>query len=746
MAGFFTPGGFDDPSLPVNSALRQRIALAMLSAKKGYPKTLGEGLTAIGDALGDRSLMRRLSEADVADQREAMGAPAVPGAPQPQAAYSPGDATRSAYADERPAEPPARAETPLYTAPSQPSSMLASATPSGLTAPQPTLRDLRTDQTAEGAGAGASPSRSSPAASTSAGSDTPMQYEGDGYNPLDQASDLRDQRKPYVAQLNANPAAKLKMAGLMSAEEGTGKANSTARQALAETIFNRGVSRGYGNVGQVMDPRYYQPMHDKSGNYAAHVARLQSDPNYRAQVFSEIDRVGGEGTNVSNLATDNASGDVAQRSMGNQTLAYAAPNQESFFRKDVRPDVHGAGVVPATAAWAQRLATAPPVDPRAGVAQAMLAQNASQRPPVMNADDQQAALPPVQRQMAPQAAPPQMQIAQAPPPGQPTPTPGYVMPAEREPQPPAMIQPSREEYELNRKVQAMAMRNPYALTGKDAQDLALMKQSREYEQAKQNEVFKEQLAAFRAKELERQKQLADQAKRTSDYNKQEFELRTAKDKEALSQRLGGRDTEKFLLEFKPQMVAAQQSENVIRQAGLARDAIKAGVITGFGASSRIDTAKLKAWMFNNKRAGDEASNTEQLQAALTSMMNVGLTNLQGTTRTNISDTDVKIAMGMIGADPRLQQQAIDKIIASNESVARNNLNDFEDKRHYYLSGTRLERDFNFPTKPSAPDKYIDVLLKNNDEDTRKEFDDRFGKGAAELEIARAKRAKMRGGP
>jgi len=271
----------------------------------------------------------------------------------------------------------------------------------------------------------------------------------------------------------------------------------------------------------VMDPRYYQPMHDNSGAYAAHVARLQNDPSYRAQVFSEIDRVGGEGTNVSNLATDNASGDVAQRSMGNQTLAYTAPNKESFLRKDVRPDVHGAGVVPATAAWAQGLATAPPVDAsRAGVAQALMAQQGG-APPVMNADDQQqAALPPAQRQVAPQ-----MQIAQAPP----APQAGYVMPDFGNLKQPGMIQPSAREYELDQKIRAMTIRgNPYATTGRDAQELAFLRQNREYEQARQNEAWKEQLQAKRAWDLEQQKQKAGAAENIARTEREQAQANAAR--------------------------------------------------------------------------------------------------------------------------------------------------------------------------------------------------------------------------
>jgi hypothetical protein len=51
------------PLTPEGMALRQRLALAMIGgSKKGYPKNLGEGLTSIGDALGERMQMNQLTD------------------------------------------------------------------------------------------------------------------------------------------------------------------------------------------------------------------------------------------------------------------------------------------------------------------------------------------------------------------------------------------------------------------------------------------------------------------------------------------------------------------------------------------------------------------------------------------------------------------------------------------------------------------------------------------------------------
>jgi hypothetical protein len=63
----------NDPN--VNQTIRQRIALQMMaSSKRAAPKNIGEGLTAIGDSLGEIGMARRLEQGDLAQQAAAKAA------------------------------------------------------------------------------------------------------------------------------------------------------------------------------------------------------------------------------------------------------------------------------------------------------------------------------------------------------------------------------------------------------------------------------------------------------------------------------------------------------------------------------------------------------------------------------------------------------------------------------------------------------------------------------------------------
>lgn len=119
----------NDPN--VNQKLRERIALQMMQSQGKYPKTLGEGLSAVGNAIGSRMMGARLEQGDLAQQNaaktieERLGGGAVTGSAPPAAAApiasapttaapgaAPSDALARIYSADEPSplDPPAGAE------------------------------------------------------------------------------------------------------------------------------------------------------------------------------------------------------------------------------------------------------------------------------------------------------------------------------------------------------------------------------------------------------------------------------------------------------------------------------------------------------------------------------------------------------------------------------------------------------------------------------------------------------------
>jgi hypothetical protein len=642
MAGFFTPGGFDDPSLPVNSALRQRIALAMLSAKKGYPKTLGEGLTAIGDALGDRSAMRRLAEADVADQREVMGAPATPAVPQPTAAYTPGDVTRSISQ-----EPQARAETPLYTAPSQ-----ATAQPSS-TSPQPTLRDMGDGQVTQSAGAGTSPSSSSPAASDE---------EAGGYNVIDAQAGTKMQQSPEyaraaIARATRNPDMQAYLGNLVAKE--SPRPNDVSRTgARGPFQFVPGTARQYGLTDPDNPDAAAQAALQLTGDNAAQFTkRFGRPPTMQELAVMHQQGAGGGGNLMAGRGTD-------PRNLAVNNIAANASPQAAVSRIN-----NFYGMPDRT------------VDPRAGVAQALMAQGGGQTPPVMNADDQQAALPPANgpvnvppASLPPVAAPP-MQVAQAPPAGQPAPIPGYVTPQPGQAPAPRQIQPSEEEMRLQNYVTQLGMRNPYAASSPQAMQLQRMQADRAAAQAVENKRFESNLMIQRDQLNKSSEQRATQVERMNADLQAKESIRKARMENNVLQDFGGLPPQQVFEKADKSSAEAKTARDGLIAADSARKAILSGAILGAGADWRLGMAKINRAVFGKEDAGSAAANTELFRSSMAPVV----ASLLGSTvgRTQVSNTDRDFAERAAGGQINLEPTTIKRLLDITGRLARDKL-DYHD--------------------------------------------------------------------
>jgi hypothetical protein len=115
---------FNGSDPDVNAQLRQRIALAMLAKQKRFPKTFGEGLSAIGEAIGSNNMMDRLLAQDKADSVSARSI-LTPGAPasSAEAATTPAvtkTADATTPAPDEPAEPAAPTALARSAAPPMP--------------------------------------------------------------------------------------------------------------------------------------------------------------------------------------------------------------------------------------------------------------------------------------------------------------------------------------------------------------------------------------------------------------------------------------------------------------------------------------------------------------------------------------------------------------------------------------------------------------------------------------------------
>src|SRR6478736_1739044 len=148
----FSFGGSDPTSYPAMQ-LRQRIALQMMQqGKKGYPKNLGEGLTAIGDAIGEVGMARRLERQQAAYEDFVKKNPPPDAAALLQQPRAAAPAAAGPRADASGAAVPDWLTTAQY--PAAPPQATASASPQLPPAPvadasvQPAAADLQYPQTA----------------------------------------------------------------------------------------------------------------------------------------------------------------------------------------------------------------------------------------------------------------------------------------------------------------------------------------------------------------------------------------------------------------------------------------------------------------------------------------------------------------------------------------------------------------------------------------------------------------------
>jgi hypothetical protein len=464
LPGFFFAG--DQKNVP--QSLRQKIALAMLMQKRAYPKTFGEGLAAIGDAIGDRygimGIEKDAAAAEVAGQKardEYSGTtpPAVKGA-----SYAPTDSVEPG-APQSPDQPPA-----LATMQQQHPDMLAQQK-------QPLVTTPPAQQP--------SPTMFSPPAATppTMGQQPPppgMLVDPAQANSIDNAG-LAD--RTFARQR-----------GIAGIESGGAK----NPYALLGSVTRTG-DRAYGKY-QMMGaniPEWTQAALGQSMTPQQFLANPQAqDAVFNHRFGQYADKYGEQGAAKAWYAGERGMQNPNATDMHGR-LTVAGYGQD-YARRAGAPDPRAAATAALVAQQAPPAGLPPEITGGASQPDQRLAFNGAQPP-----------APPQQVRAAP--PPPQAQIQQAPPPGQPQqgPGPGYVLTLPPEPTPPPTMTPGMQRIQniirntppSQRESVTEALKEPYA------QEQAQL--------AQQNAVYQDKLKSrhdlIKLQEEQRQKAASDAA-------------------------------------------------------------------------------------------------------------------------------------------------------------------------------------------------------------------------------------------
>lgn len=200
--------------------------------------------------------------------------------------------------------------------------------------------------------------------------------------------------------------------------------------------------------------------------------------------------------------------------------------------------------------------------------------------------------------------------------------------------------------------------------------------------------------------------------------------------------------------FKAMQPAAERDVALIRNARLAKEMLDNGVISGAGADLKVNIARAKA-VWGDIPAAELVSRSERALAATKAMVGYGLNQYQpGDTRVTNSDTIV--SGQIVGGDPSQQEKTRKELVNMVLQDSHRRIGEYERQHDTAFKDSPALEMFKLRTDPIHNDPAIakgavDILLKNpTDRNNIEKFNQHFGPGAAELEIARAERRARRG--
>lgn len=668
---------------------RRKIAEQLLGKRSPFPKTLGEGLTYLGESLADRARLNELDKLDAERQaglqvqgREAGGAltggsgvPAVPAVPVLPAT------PRADAGDTAPATPP------VATAAVTPSGEGAIAAATEAVA-DPSLA-LPVDRNAL-AGALAAQQGFTPPAGSAADQPAPTPQAG---TPLPPPRPRID-RTRINAEVQADPTLIPRMATIARGETD----NPQGRRVIAETIANRAIARDQ-PLSQVMK-QYTGPGSD--GYYPASTFRNGTMTPEQAQamqrdVIDPMLRGSDEGTQALGFApTGNASGGVAARGVASGRYGNAGRLAGETYVTQERPEqlerLAGArlaslGGQPVTAAAAANNPpiVRPDITPLPRVAQAATAQQPSPFgmgtiPGPLTPPTPEPGLPSVGR----------------------TPSPGVRI-FNGPPTSPTQEQPNDIEVNAIRRMQ-VAPNDPAVaqIWGPVLQQQAAR---RAFIDARNNEKYKSEYSDYHAQQaFER-----NQPETTGKLREQEYRLAAEERKRTEQARFGTLGPEATVKALEKSHTDIRPITEALDAISSAKDLVGKGTFTGILGEAALNTARFKA--ATGFPADPRIAATEDFQSTLARMLG-GLRSTVAGPGTQ-SDADLKALMRAAAGDPKMSKEAILSVLGRLETSSVNAAKAHQERWLFAAGNDPNDRrnlaPYSLPMERILPENYVDVF-------------------------------------
>jgi hypothetical protein len=657
VASFFFAG--DNKNVP--QALRQKIAMAMMMQKRAYPKNFGEGLSAIGESIGDIAMMRRL-EREAADAEKVAqvargdiaGTAVPPSAPSatPAASYAPPSsieaepavqAINAATAPPEPAWGPLSTEAaPLTTTPP------AEQPPATMFSPQPTMnRFMQTPPV----GRFTPPTSSRPPPQAAAPPPGAIRDPNE-YNEIDAQAGFKRATPGYMQDAIARATPNVDMRaylGSLTAGEAKNARDTSPTGARGPFQFVPGTARQYG----LTNPENL----DASARAALKLTQDNA---------AEFERINGRPPTMAELAVMHQQGGTTGARMVAGT-GNASPRNLSLNNVPA-----GAGPTEAVNRIKNYYGLPDrPVDTRDAVAAQIMAR-----------DDTAEAVPPVNPTRVPpggdqrlafnetpttaiRPAPPAAPIQRAPVAAQP----GYVLEVPPEPKPPGRVPMHPVEQRILDKIQNTppayrdTVREALQPMLQQAQDL------RARQQQEADAIYKDKMTQRHELIKLQEQQKADQAKRIVDVEKEREAITEARQKNTLRAQFGNMPPDEIFKHLTDSTKVASSAAKSLAasQAAMAAFNAPGGVITGSGANQKLDIAKFFTAMGLVDK-GDLIANTETFRNAMQPVVASIMHQTSGTSQ--LSEGELRFAQRAAAGDITLDPQSIRQLMTIIDKGSR----------------------------------------------------------------------------